>query len=386
MTEQNLPRSQERSRSRGWRVALLVLAGLAIALLLGRGLTGGGETDAPQAARAPSVTVEVVTVEARRMSETVRGVGTLRASAVVEIAPEVGGRITALEFAEGATVRSGQVLVRLRDARLREQLNSREAALEAARSRALNAERMHARAEALRAERQISEGDYEQRLTEMRTTRAEVQGLEADIAALREQLAELVIRAPFTGEISEHAVDEGAFIESGRRIATLYRIDPLHMSFSIPERYAGRVSLEDQVEITVASLPRERFAAQLDFISPSIDERSRTLALRATVENTEGRLRPGSFGTARVLLSQREDLPVLPEEALVGTRDGYIVFVVEDGVARRREVVTGLRESGLVAIAEGLSPGEVVVRLGHQRVNDGSRVEITARDRATAGR
>ncbi len=362
--------------ARRWPLILALVAGLVVAVIVARAWLGGGEPT--QNGAPPPAVVETVRAETRVITEAVRGVGTLRASAEIDISPEVGGRITLLGFREGGRVEAGQVLVELRDGRLREQLNSREAALAAATSRARNAARVHARAETLRAQRQISEGDYEQALTDMQAAEADVRGLEADIAALREQIAELTLRAPFAGEISEQQVDEGAFVEAGRRIATLYRADPLHLSFSIPERYAGRVSLEDEVELSVASFPGERFAAELDVISPSVDERSRTVSLRATIANPDGRLRPGGFATARVIIERRDDLPVLPEEALIGTRDGFIVFVVEAGQASRREVRTGLRDNGVVSILEGLEAGEEVIRLGHQRVSDGTRVEVVS--------
>lgn len=335
---------------------------------------------------APAVIVEVTTVAQRQMIDAVRGVGTLRASSEVDISPEVGGRITSLEFREGGRVERGQVLVRLRDNRLREQLTSREAALSAATSRARNAERTHARIESLRAQQLVSDGDYEQALTDMQAAQAEVEGIEADIAAIREQLADMVIRAPFDGEISQQHADEGAFVEAGRRIATLYQIDPLYIDFSVPERYAGRVTLDNEVQVSVASFPDEQFPATLDLISPSIDERSRTLGLRATVPNADGRLRPGSFGTARLIVERLDDLAVLPEEALIGTRDGYIVFVVADGEAQRREISTGLREDGIVAITAGVEPGEIVVQRGHSRISDGTRVEISGDIAATDGR
>lgn len=373
-------RSTADRRVAGPIVATLILAFAAIIL--------SACSDEPGSAQraAPTVIVEATSVAQQQMIDAVRGVGSLRASSEVEISPEVAGRITALEFREGGRVERGQVLVRLRDSRLREQLTSREAALEAARSRARNAERTHARIESLRAQRQVSEGDYEQSLTDMQGAQAEVQGLEADIGAIREQLADMVIRAPFDGEISEQHVDEGAFVEVGRRIATLYRIDPLHMTFSIPERYAGRVTLDAEVQVSVASFPGESFPATLDLISPSIDERSRTLGLRATVPNPDGRLRPGSFGTARLIVERFDDVAVLPEEALIGTRDGYIVFVIAEGKAQRREVSTGLREDGIVAITEGLEPGEIVVQRGHSRISDGTSVEISGDGAVTDGR
>ncbi len=334
-------------------------------------------SDAPEPAprETPPVIVEVTTVARQQMIDAVRGVGTLRASSQVDISPEVAGRITTLEFVEGGRVESGQVLVRLRDAQQREQLAGREAALDAARSRAGNAERTYERIASLRAQRQVSEGDYEQALTNMQAAQAEVAGIEADIAATRVQVSDMVIRAPFAGEISQQQADEGAFVEVGRRIATLYQTDPLYIDFSVAERYAGRVTLNNEVEVTVASYPDERFPATLDLISPSVDERSRTLRLRATVPNADGRLRPGSFGTARLIVERFDELAVLPEEALIGTRDGYIVFVIKDGVARRRDVVTGLREDGIVAITDGLAPGEIVVQRGHSRISDGTRVE-----------
>src|SRR5690606_23935977 len=92
--------------------------------------------------------------------------------------------------------------------------------------------------------------------------------------------------------------------------------------------------------------------------------------------NPEGRLKPGAFATALVTVGTRENRPVAPEEALVATRSGYQIYLVEDGRAHARPVQTGLRRDGLVEITDGLAAGEVIVQSGHMRVNAGSPVNM----------
>lgn len=130
--------------------------------------------------------------------------------------------------------------------------------------------------------------------------------------------------------------------------------------------------------VTVAAFPDRQFNGSVDFISPVIDEGTRKFRVRANIDNPEGRLMPGAFASAELVLALRENRPVIPEQALVATREGYIVYIVDpsSNTARSREVQTGLREPGLVEILEGVSPDELVVVYGHMQLDDGYSVNI----------
>lgn len=334
--------------------------------------------DQEEAAQADLlIPVEVITVAAMTLDETVRGIGTLKANAAVTITPEIGGRVRGIHFTEGERVESGDLLIELDDDKIRRQIAAREAALRAVEARLGNARRTFARQEELVDVGAVSQDAFDQAQADLETALADHDQAEAQLELAREELTDTRIRAPFAGAISERQVDPGAFVGMGDPLARLYDSDPLEIVFSVPERYLGRVEREQDVAVTVAAFPQRPFSGKVDFISPAVEEGTRSVLVKAVVKNPDGELTPGSFATAIVTIDRRQNQPVVPEEALVATRAGYSVFVVEDQIASLREVATGLRLDGMVGIPEGLRLGETVVRLGQMRLSDGDRVQIT---------
>jgi membrane fusion protein, multidrug efflux system len=362
---------------RGTRNALLVLASLVLgtaAVLLALQAERRTPPGPPEARERPAVPVEVAHVTPMTLEETVHGIGTLRATAQVELRAELAGRVHAIHFVEGGPVEEGQLLVELDESKLRRRLEARQAALAAAEVRERNARRTLERQQQLREGGLVPEEEVDRAQTELDAAHAEVERLEAELALIEEELAETRIRAPFTGVISERRVDRGAFITMGEVLAHLYQIDPLEIAFSVPERHMGRVRRGQPVRVAVAAYPDRPFVGAIDFVSPVVEEATRDFLVKAAVPNPDGQLKPGAFATAVVTVGRREERPAIPEEALVATRHGYMVFVIEDGVARMQPVRTGLRRGGHVEVLEGLTTGEQVVRRGHLRLSGGERV------------
>ncbi|MEX0886682.1 MAG: efflux RND transporter periplasmic adaptor subunit [Phycisphaeraceae bacterium] len=330
---------------------------------------GGGDRRPP---------VELATVEVLTLEETIRGVGTLQATQRVVLRPEIAGRIQAVGFEEGGRVEQGQLLFEIDAERLRRQREASAAALRSAEVRLSNAERTLDRQRRLREQGVVAEDELDRAQSAYDEAAAERDRLEAELDVLDEELDRTRIEAPFAGVISEREVDVGAYVPVGEPLATLYQIDPMRISFAVPERHLARLQQGQSVRLSVAAYAGEVFEGNVSFISPAVDQATRTVRVRAEIPNPDGQLAPGTFATASATLNVREDRPVVPEESLVGTRQGYRVYVVdEDDQAHARAVRTGLRRNGVVEILEGVEPGERVVRLGHLRVSDGDRVRIT---------
>ncbi len=329
------------------------------------------ENGAPE---RPAVAVQTVAVEPMTLTETVRGIGSLRAQATVQISPEIAGRVTALHFTEGGPVEAGQTLVELEDDKLSRTLAARRAALRAAEAQSASSRRTYQRQAELLEEGIVSRQEYETTQAERDSTQAEVERLRAEVALVEAQLADTRIVAPFTGVISERHVDLGAYVAVGDVLATLYRVDPIELEFAVPERHLGRIREGQPVTVTVSAWPDEEFLGSVTYVSPAVRVATRDFMVRASIPNPDNRLTPGGSATATVTVGSRPDRPVVPEEALVGTRIGYIVFVVEDGIARSREVELGMREGPLAEVVRGLAVGERVVRQGHLRLSGGERV------------
>ncbi len=379
-TSEKQAERQDTTTSRGWIARLLLNPWTVTIVLLA--IVGGTlfymqEEEAEEAPREErTYPVEIEEVTGVTLADTVRGVGTLRASESVVISPEVAGRIRAIHFEEGGAVEEGDLLFELDDDRLRRQRTVREAGLRSIEVRLANAERELERARRLHREGVIPEDQLDRAQTEYDAAVAEQERLEAELSLIERDLADTRIKAPFDGQISERRVDRGAYVRVGDSLATIYRTDPVEIGFSVPERHLGRVRREQSVELMVAAYPEQSFEGIVHFISPSVDEATRTFRVRARVPNPEGDLKPGSFGTVVLTVGVREDRPMVSAESLVATRTGYIVYVVEDGRAHRREVRTGMRRDGMAEILEGAEIGEMVVRTGHIRLSGGEQVSI----------
>ena len=379
--QQNTPQDQEVKQKRTvlgrifspWTFLILILA-VGVYFYLEHEPVQ--ENDQPR--ERPEVAVELAPASEITMLETVRGVGTLRPVQRVDIKPETSGRIKAAHFQEGGFVGKDKLLFEIEEQKLLRRLSSQEAALEEAQARLENLRRNHQRFSILLSQEVVSQEEYDQVKTDLETTKAQVRRLEADVEHVREEIDDTVIRAPFDGLIAERLVDPGTFVSQGETLTVMYQVDPLKISFFLPEKYFAQAELGQKVRVAVPAYPGMSFEGEVDYISPSIDESTRKFRVRADIENPDNLLRPGFFAQATQILGKQEDSLVIPEKSLVAVREGYMVFTVdrENGRAKAQMVSTGMRRPGLVQITEGLSRNDLVVTAGHMQLEDDSRVEI----------
>lgn len=345
--------------------------------------TGCQQESAPASpadkAEAPGAPVTVCTVFAHDFQEKARGIGTLEASQTVELRPEVSGTLEEVAFDEGAPVPAGALLFKIDDTKLKQQKASAVAQLKAARARLENARRNYRRLQTLFERGSISEDERDRAETTFETGQAEVERLEAEIELIEDRLEDTTLHAPFAGIISETAVDPGDYVDVGDHLATLYKIDTLEVAFYLPENYSGQVKLGQPVKLTLDALPDKEFAGTVSFVAPSITPQSRNLLVKGKIQNSQRQLRPGAFARASVVLATYVDQPTVPEDALVPLGGGYVVYLVQDGKAVRRDVQVGLRDNLLVEVKHGLKGGETIVKTGQMKVSDGSRVEVKKR-------
>jgi membrane fusion protein (multidrug efflux system) len=345
-----------------------------------------GEETAPQRPGAKSAPVRVQEVEAADFRETAEGIGSLEAPETVQVKPEISAPIKKTHVREGARVEKGERLFSLDAEKLRSELDAELAALESTKASLAEAKSTYLRFKRLFEQRTVSEEEYEQRLTAFKNAKSEVDRLRARVELMRERLDDTTISAPMPGVLSEIATDPGDFVRAGETLVTIYRLDPLQISFRLAETFMGRVEIGQSVEVRLASSQGPPCEGEVVFVGPEVDPDTRKFLVKASVCNPEGALKPGAFARAVVILDVREDRPAVPERALVSERAGYSLYLVEDGAAVRRKIEVGLRRPGLVEIAEGVSVGETVVVEGQLRLSDGAEVRIRDADRRNGTR
>lgn len=350
---------------------------LGVAILL----AGCGEEETPgpkQRAQA----VRLAEVKTATLEQTVRAVGSLRSTSTVELQAETAGRVEAIHFVEGAEVSKGDLLFSLQDDTLRARYSAESAALEASKVRVTQAEQALARREPLATTGAVADEEITTTRTQLSEARAGVQQLEAQLREIGEQLEDTRVVAPFDGRVSERLVDVGDYVEVGEKMATLYRSGQIEAELSLPERLARRVRSGQKVVVIPAGQRELSFDARVTFVSPAVQVSGRSLLIKAVPEpgsELPPGVTPGMSVTAHLVLETLRDRPVVPARALVPGRQGYSIFVVENGTAHRRPIEIGLREPGRVEITRGVKPGERVVSEGHMRLSDGARVRPVQR-------
>ena len=353
-----------------------LVLGCGLFLLLAAACSRQEDATSSPAPAESAVPVEAVEVRREDLPVTLTAVGSLTAAEVVTIRSEIADIVSAIHFQEGQPVAKGDLLFSLEDDELRQQLAARRAALAEAEATTANARRILERRRVLLAEKVVPPETFEEARTAFKTAAAREERLRAEIRGILARLDDTAIHAPIDGTAGAQRVEVGDFVEIGQALVTIVGSAVLEIDFAVPGRYANQVAAGQQAAIRTAATGEKTFEGPVFFVSPAIREDTRDLLLKARIDNTGGKLRPGAFATVTLTLAVREKALILPEEALVPRRTGYSVFVVEDERARRRDVTIGERRPGSVEIRQGLEAGETVVRAGHMAVADGDRVKI----------
>lgn len=341
-------------------LAGLLLIGGMLAMPQGNS-TAADDQSTPGAEQPPALQVDAVVVAPTRIAEQVRATGTLRADESVDLSVETSGRVTSIDLPEGQTVEAGTLLLTVSNDDLY------------AGRRRLQAQLTLAQARETRQARLLEEGGVSQETYD--ATKNEVEVLQADLDQVEARIVKTEIRAPFTGQLGLRYVSKGSYISPDARIATLQRINPIKLDFSVPEKYAGRVQPGQDVTFSVRSSSAQRTATVIA-TEPRINDETRSLRVRARASNNEKSLRPGAFADLTLTIGAVEDALVVPNFALVPNLGVQRVFVYRGGQAQPQEVTLGTRTSDLVEIASGLAPGDTVLTSNIQELRPGRPVEV----------
>ena len=313
-------------------------------------------------ARAVSVPVEVAKIERATVNEEVEALGTLAADESVVIAPEIAGRVIALGFKEGERVEKSQLLVKLDTAILDAELKQFQADLGLAR-------------DTFDRNRSLSQRGVGTQVA-LDEASAKLAAAEARVQLSQAKLAQSAMMAPFNGVVGLRSVGVGDYVSVGKTLITLTNIDPIKVDFRVPEIFLAQVKLGQSISLKVDAVPNRDFQGRIFAVDPVVDVNGRAIRLRATVPNTDLMLKPGLFARVTIVVDRRENAMLIPESAVVPDGIGKIVFIVENGKAKRVAVELGKRLPGKVEIVKGLTPQMMVVSSGQMRLRDGSTVSI----------
>ena len=382
----------------------LALALLGAALLAVSVVGCGKDTNPARAAGGAKAQephpVRVVAAAVGPFPRTVTVTGTLAADEEVVAGFKVAGRVSEIAVDLGSPVRRGQVLARLDPTDFRLRVEQSEAALRQVRAglglpRDASAESVDPEKTALVREARavleesrlnrdrtarlseknliarsevdasqsrllVAESRYQAALEEIRNRQELLAERSSSLALARQQLSDAVLSAPIDGAVRERRASVGEYLAAGAPVFGLVRIHPLRLRVAVPERDAPSVRVGQAVRVLLEGDPAAH-AGRVARLSPSIQEQNRTLVVEAEVANQGGKLRPGSFARAEIVVDADRTAVMVPASTVVTFAGLEKVFVVKDGKAVEKRIRTGRRSGDRVEILEGVAAGEAVV-------------------------
>ena len=353
----------------GARFCIVLAAAMALAACR------DGSAPAAQSSQAASLPqVSVMRPVPREVREQLDLSGTVAPSATVTLIARVQGVLKEIGFADGAYVKQGQVLFRIEPDTYRAQLTYDQAALD-------NADQELVRQKQLTSDNATSEST----LQKAQTTRDQALA-KRDMSRIN--LAYTEIRAPFAGRIGARAFDVGNLVgaSDSTKLATLDRIQPVYVNFTLNERDANRIGLFTQPPRTVrvnvlgaAAGQGQGEDAALEFVDTRVDPSSGAVKLRADIVNRDAHLIPGMSVEVHIPAGAPHNVLLVPDTALLRDQAGASVLIVNGaGVIEKRAVVTGGLYGSQRAVTSGLTANDQVVTGGALAVAPGAKVQVVA--------
>jgi membrane fusion protein (multidrug efflux system) len=327
----------------------------------------------------PPEAVTTTVAAATEWASTISAVGSVAPLQGVTLSADLPGVVERIGFESGSRVREGDALVVLDTRQERAQLASAQAQRELAKI-TLDRQRK------LLDQAVIAQSDYDLVAAQFKQADAAVLEIEASIGRK-------TILAPFSGIAGIRQVNLGQYVRSGDPVVPLQSLDRVYVDFAVPQQSLARLRVGDAVAAAADSSARERLSGRITAINPVVDDATRNVQVQATVENRGTALRPGMYVSVTVSVGGRKRVVALPASAINFAPYGNSVFIVEDlkgpdgrtyrGV-RQQFVKLGASMGDLVAITDGVKPGQEVVTSGVFKLRTSAAVTVNNSVRPSA--
>jgi len=387
---------------------------------------GGGRGGRGQRAGGGGQPIDVRTASIQRISiqRSVELSGTLVSPDQARVSSEVAGIVRDVLVEIGQEVKVGQELVRLDTIELNLALQRAESALRQTEAqlgiaesttppqddqisavRTAAANRDDARSQLTRAQElfnkglsskadldtaqtrvKVTEAAYQAAVENVQSLKASLQDRRAAYELAKKKLNDAVIRAPIAGAIAERSAQRGEYIRENTPIATIVRMNPLKLRTGVQEKYANLIHQNQMVDFQVEPYPTEMFHGKIAYISPAVDQGTRTFTAEILVDNPQYKLKPGFFTKGEILVHRDENVLAVPEETVSNLAGVSSVYVISNGVVKQTTIRTGEHEGKFIEVVEGLKGDEILASSNLNELVSGSRVGSGGEEEgATAG-
>jgi multidrug efflux system membrane fusion protein len=381
------------------RSTMIVVCGLALAAAGGYWYWhAANSAAAPGPARGKSgapLRVQATRAVVKPMPVVIEAAGTVEPEQSVTLRAQVSGVMESVLFKEGETVTAGQLLFEIDPRTYQAQYNQALAALARDEAQLENAKVQQARLEPLLGREFITQQEFDVAVTSTKSLEATVEADRAAVEQARIQLDHSRIRTPISGRTGAVSVKPGNLVTAstgsgGATLVTINRLDPILVTFSIPERQFEefrRYRHDPAMRVEVSPSRSAPLAAtgQVVFVDNAVSQQTGTVLLKTRVTNPREALWPGQFVHVRVILTVEPEAVVVPEVAVQAGQQGPFVYRIDNGRVAIQPVTISRQIGPEVVIGSGLQARDTVVTEVPQGLNEGVLVQIVGEENEARG-
>ncbi|MEK6631183.1 MAG: efflux RND transporter periplasmic adaptor subunit [Acidobacteriota bacterium] len=338
----------------------------------------------------PIMTVELGVARRAHVAEYITVVGNLIGAATVDVVPKVSGRLDSVNVRLGDRVTKGQLLAKVEDNEIQQQVRQSEASFEVSRAtvRQREADLKFSdtgldRSKSLFVRNLIARQTLDDAQARSEAALAQVDLAKAQFAQSQSRLEELQINlantrivSPVNGFVGSRRLDPGAYVGPSSPVMSVVDIHLVRLVANLVEKDLKRVTVGMSADVDVDAFSGEIFKGKVARLAPVLDPATRTAQMEVEVPNPAYRLKPGMYARVRFITAERANALVIPRNALVDVEGKPGVFVSAGKVARFTPVKVGIVQQDIVEIASGLTDGVNVVTTGAGGLKDGDPIQL----------
>jgi len=336
----------------------------------------------------PALTVDTAVATRGEIIEYISVVGNLIGQSTVDVVPRVAGRIDSLTAKLGDRVSRGQVIAKIEDRELQQQVKQAEQSLEVNRATVKQrdsdlqlrktslARQQELLAKGLQTRQVVedAEAGYNSALAAVDLAKAQLAQTESRIDELKITLSNTTVVSPVNGFVGRRNLDQGAFAGANTVILQVVDIGTVRLVSNLVEKDFKRITQGVEAEIEVDSFPGETFRGRVSRVAPVFDSATRTASMEIEVPNPGFRLKPGMFARVKLTAERKADVLMIPRSAVVDSDGRRGVFIPNGQTAKFQPVQTGLQDNDRIEILEGLTEGQRVITTGALALREGDRI------------
>jgi multidrug efflux pump subunit AcrA (membrane-fusion protein) len=374
------------------------------------------------------IPVRTALVEKGEVNSFLKVTGVVEANETVRVTSEIMGQAKEVKVKDGEEVNKGDILIALGDEQIKIQVAQAQATLDSiqassdkiksgARPQEIkqadsavlqakinrdSAEENYLRMEKLFSEKVISKQQYEQAKNQyeiadvqyqsaqesyelviegaaeedIKSVEAQVRQAKAALDMAKYQLKNTQITAPISGKVTSITVSSGEMVSPSIPLLSIIDVNRIFVKVGISEKDISKIKEGQTVDLKIDAFSEEKFQGEVVSKGVAVDQISKTLEVKIEILQPEVDIPVGVFARGDILVKTNQEALIISSSALVRKKDGIYVYVIEEGIARQKEVVLGIIQDERVEILEGLSEEEEIVILGNQELGDGLKVDV----------